>query len=223
VPLKREEVARAALQVLDEVGLDRLTVRRLAAHLDIQNPSLYTHFTSKQELLNCMAELMIADALAELRPARQDQDWADWLAEFARLFLRMMFRYRDGARIMAEANLSLTKLFEGAELALGILQNAGFSATDAADGMITALHYVLGHAFQAEADPVLREYGKDDRSPKSLQIAIDGERLPRLAALLHTTDVLSPTSANARFEAGLSLILDGLRVKLAQERSNQQG
>lgn len=61
MPLQRETVARAALQLLDEVGLDGLTMRRLAAYLDIQNPSLYWHFTKKQELLNCIAVLMIAE------------------------------------------------------------------------------------------------------------------------------------------------------------------
>lgn len=62
--LQRETVARAALHVLDEVGLEGLTMRRLAAYLEVQNPSLYWHFTNKQELINCMAELMIAEAFA---------------------------------------------------------------------------------------------------------------------------------------------------------------
>ena len=79
MPLQRETVVRAALHLLDEVGLDGLTVRRLATYLDIQNPTLYWHFTNKQELLNCMAELMISDAFAELQPLGPDQDWADWL------------------------------------------------------------------------------------------------------------------------------------------------
>src|SRR5215831_4715307 len=84
VPLHRETVARAALHLLDEVGMDGLTMRRLAAELDIQNPSLYNHFTSKQELLDCMAALMIADGFDNLHSLRPDQDWADWLAELAR-------------------------------------------------------------------------------------------------------------------------------------------
>jgi AcrR family transcriptional regulator len=48
MPLQRETVVRAALHLLDEVGLDGLTMRRLAAYLEIQNPSLYWHFTNKQ-------------------------------------------------------------------------------------------------------------------------------------------------------------------------------
>jgi AcrR family transcriptional regulator len=59
MPLQRETVARAALQLVDEVGLDGLTTRRLATSLNIQSPTLYWHFTNKQELVNCMAEVMV--------------------------------------------------------------------------------------------------------------------------------------------------------------------
>jgi TetR/AcrR family tetracycline transcriptional repressor len=210
-------VARAALHVVDEVGLDALTMRRLAAHLDIQNPSLYWHFTNKQELLNCMAELMLADAFAELHALRQGQDWADWLAGFARLFRKMMFGHRDGARILAEADMSLTRFLEGLELALEVLQDAGFDATEAAVAVVTVIHFVLGHAFQAQADPLF-QHAESDNSRHTPEFPIDGERFPRVAAFLHSIDVLSPATADAQFEEGLSLILDGLRAKLAKER-----
>ena len=69
MPLERETVARAALVVLDEVGLDGLTVRRIAEALGVQNPALYWHFKNKQDLLDRMAEVMLADAFAELGAA----------------------------------------------------------------------------------------------------------------------------------------------------------
>jgi TetR/AcrR family tetracycline transcriptional repressor len=98
MPLQRETVARAALDVVDEVGLDGLTMRRLAAELEIKNQSLYWHFTNKQELLNCMAELMFAEIFAELQNPEQSQEWPEWLAAFARLFRQAMLAHRDGAR-----------------------------------------------------------------------------------------------------------------------------
>ncbi len=96
-------------------------MRLLAAYLDIQNPSLYWHFTNKQELLNCMADLMIAEAFTELQSPEPAQDWADWLAAWARRLRKMMLAHRDGARVLAEADLSLNNFFEGIELALDIL------------------------------------------------------------------------------------------------------
>ena len=220
MPLQRETVARAALQLVDEVGLDGLTVRRLAADLDIQNQSLYWHFTNKQELLNCMAELMIADAFAELQHPGSEQDWAEWLAAFARRFRSTMLAHRDGARILAEADVSLSDFFVGMELALDVLQHAGFDESTAAAGVITVIHFILGNVFQVQADPSSHVHREDEKSPHAPMVPFDEERFPRIAAFLHTTDLPSPASAEAQFEAGLSLLLDGLRANLAQERPN---
>lgn len=218
MPLQRETVARAALQLVDEVGLEGLTVRRLAADLDIQNQSLYWHFTNKQELLNCMAELMIADAFTELHHPGSERDWAEWLAAFAGRFRSTMLAHRDGARILAEADLSLSNFFEGLELALDVLQNAGFDENTAAVGVITVIHFILGNVFQAQADPSSLPYGEDEKRPHTPMPPFNGERFPRIAAFLHTTDVLSPSFVDAWFERGLSLILGGLRANLAKER-----
>lgn len=220
MPLQRESVARAALHLLDEVGLDGLTMRRLAADLDIQNQSLYWHFTNKQELINCMAELMIADAFAELQYPDPEQDWAEWLTAFARRFRRTMLAHRDGARVLAEADVSLSNFFEGIELALDVLQHAGFDGNTATAGVITVIHFILGNTFEAQADPSSLRNKEDEKSPHPRSLPIDRERFPRIVAFLHSIDVLSPAEASAPFEAGLSLILDGLRANLAQERSN---
>ncbi|HEX6481629.1 MAG TPA: TetR/AcrR family transcriptional regulator C-terminal domain-containing protein [Ktedonobacteraceae bacterium] len=220
MPLQRETVARAALHVVDEVGLDGLTMRRLAADLEIQNQSLYWHFTNKQELINCMAELMIAEAFAELQHPGSEQDWADWLTAFAHRFRRTMLAHRDGARILAEADMSLSNFFEGLELALDVLLNAGFDENTATGGVITVIHFILGNVFQVQADPSSRVDGEDEQSPHAPMVPFDEERFPRIAAVLHTSGVPSQASAEVQFEAGLSLILDGLRANLAKERSN---
>jgi TetR/AcrR family tetracycline transcriptional repressor len=220
LPSRRETVARAALQLLDEVGLDGLTMRRLAAELEIQNPSLYNHFTSKQELIDYMAALMIADGFADLHPPGLDQDWADWLAEYARLLRRIMLAHRDGARVLAEADVTLSDFSVGIELLLDGLQKVGFDAPIAATGVIVVTNYVLGNTFEAQADPSALHPGTDDTSSSAKRPAFDERRFPRIAALLHATDARSPAEASVIFEAGLSLILDGLRTKLAPGCTN---
>src|SRR5215217_6285359 len=59
VPLKREEVVGAALELLDEDGLDGLTTRRLAGRLGVRVGALYWHVESKQELLAAVADRFI--------------------------------------------------------------------------------------------------------------------------------------------------------------------
>src|SRR5215469_16282537 len=96
--LERRMVVHAALQLLDEVGLERLTTRRLAEALGVQGPALYWHFKNKQELIDEMARALLADAYG---PIREDQDWTQWLIEGARRLRKTMLSYRDSAQLIA--------------------------------------------------------------------------------------------------------------------------
>jgi TetR/AcrR family transcriptional regulator, tetracycline repressor protein len=216
--LQRESVARTALQVVDEVGLDGLTMRRLAAELDIQNQSLYWHFANKQALLNCMAEQMITDAFTKLRPQEPGEDWAEWLTAFAHLFRRALLTRRDGARILAEADLSFTHFFDGLESALNVLLNAGFDGSTAIAGMIAVIQFVLGNVFESQADPASHQNEGDSCHLPATKLPVDEQRFPRIAALLPLTEMFSPLAVEARFEAGWSLILDGLRANFPEKR-----
>lgn len=50
--------------MLDDVGLDAITIRRLAERIGVQPGALYRHFTSKRELLDAMVERIVAEAPA---------------------------------------------------------------------------------------------------------------------------------------------------------------
>ncbi len=64
--LTRDQVVGVALDLLDEVGLDNLTMRRLAAALGVKNGATYWHFPSKQALLEAMADAMLGGLTAGL-------------------------------------------------------------------------------------------------------------------------------------------------------------
>jgi len=218
MPLQRETVARAALRLVDEVGLDGLTIRRLAAYLNIQNPSLYWHFKNKQELLNYMAELMLADFFAELQ--EPDQDWADWLAMYARQLRSKMLAQRDGARILAEADPSRSRFFEGFERVLDVLRHVGFDENKAAVGVITLQNYIMGNVFEVQAHPFSLASDEDENHRSALRLSLDEEHFPNVAAFLRTPALYSSAWASAQFETGLSLFLDGLRTQFAREHSD---
>src|SRR5262245_48256506 len=99
--LTRPAIIRTALRLLDQVGLDGLTVRRLAAELGVQSPALYWHFRSKQELLDQMADAIIR--AAGMGPPHRGESWQDWLIRRARAYRRSVLAHRDGARLVAGA------------------------------------------------------------------------------------------------------------------------
>ena len=82
--LSAENIARAALEELNRVGLDGLTVRAVAQALDVQAPALYWHFKGKQELLDAMAAIIFVEAVSDLEGPRRATEWHEWAADCAR-------------------------------------------------------------------------------------------------------------------------------------------
>jgi AcrR family transcriptional regulator len=70
--LSREAVAAAALGVVDEVGLEAASMRRVAQALDTGPASLYVYVRDRQELMELAYDLALAEV--EL-PTDADGDW----------------------------------------------------------------------------------------------------------------------------------------------------
>ena len=83
--LQPNTVIRAALDLLNEVGVDGLTTRKLAERLGGQQPALYWHFRNKRALLDALAEAMLAENHTHSVP-RADDDWRSFLIGNARSF-----------------------------------------------------------------------------------------------------------------------------------------
>ena len=141
-------VVRAALELLNEAGLDGLTTRRLADALGVQGPALYWHFKNKQELIDEMSRAMISDAYGPLRP---DQDWAQWLLEGARRLRRTMLSYRDSARLIAGYRPTSLHGRVDPEAFFGPLKDAGFGWPDAAWAAITMAQFTFGFTMDEQA------------------------------------------------------------------------
>ncbi|WP_166462914.1 TetR/AcrR family transcriptional regulator [Amycolatopsis acidicola] len=80
VPLiSRRSVIRVGLDLVEQEGMDALTVRRIAKELDVNAASLYHYFASKEEILTSVTRA----ALAEMPvPAmKEGEDWRHWFAE----------------------------------------------------------------------------------------------------------------------------------------------
>src|SRR3954453_5093739 len=61
VPTTRNDVVRAAIEVLDDEGLAGLTLRGVAARLGVSAPTLYWHVRDKRHLLDLVADQVLAD------------------------------------------------------------------------------------------------------------------------------------------------------------------
>jgi TetR/AcrR family tetracycline transcriptional repressor len=207
MPLARESVVRVALTLLDEVGLDGLTVRRLAERLGVQNPALYRHFKNKQDLLDAMARAMVADAFVGTGLPATGEYWMEWLADVATRFQRTLLAYRDGARVIGLADLSGSDLLATQEMALRVLTVAGFDLRAALVSVVAIFDYALGAAFEEQTDPTHTTLRRGDTSRSR---PLDTARLPLMAAALDEFAVTGTGSPRLGFKGGLDLILAGM-------------
>jgi AcrR family transcriptional regulator len=214
LPLTREHVVRAALKLLDEVGLDGLTVRRLADDLGVQNPALYWHFRDKHELLDEMASTVIGDAFATLQPPADRADWRGVVWGIAQAFRRAMLACRDGARLIAGADLMREDHLAGLDQAVRHLMDAGFTGIEAFAGILAAVHYTIGTTFQQQADPRRAPAATvdRDRGAQLTGLLADRQRLPTLAAIFSDLGPADHGEA-AVFDSGLALLIDGLGLR----------
>jgi TetR/AcrR family transcriptional regulator, tetracycline repressor protein len=199
---------KTALDLLDEVGLDGLSLRRLAKELGVQAPALYWHFKNKQELLNQMVEAIVANEPQAHAPAA-GQAWDDWIAEHARRMRAALNRRRDGA-MLAASTRPQPNMWKDIELELSMLVEAGLTPADALHSLMAIGNYVSGFTLEEQAGRMRGDTGDPDpaqreASMKALSI------YPTLHKALQTAG--DPRS-DAGFEAGLAYIIDGIRQRV---------
>ena len=127
--VNREMVIRAGLKLLNQVGLEQLTLRLLGSDLKIQAPTLYWHFKSKEDLIDAMATMVLAEGAGQLVPAKESLDWVAWAASFGTGLRKTLLAYRDGARLVAGTRLTATRYMKTAERIAGKVIESGFTAT----------------------------------------------------------------------------------------------
>ncbi|MDO9224152.1 MAG: TetR/AcrR family transcriptional regulator C-terminal domain-containing protein [Caulobacter sp.] len=158
--LTRADIVSAALALLDEVGLDGLSTRRLAERLGVRGPSLYWHVKTMAELRDHMAEAILAEAMGRADAASFDGGWREWLAAGARGYRRAALSRRDGARLLSMARPTGARSDLSYPAMVQRLRTAGFSASDAHDSMMALGRYVLGWVlFEQASDDLDREHG----------------------------------------------------------------
>ncbi|GAA2033212.1 TetR/AcrR family transcriptional regulator C-terminal domain-containing protein [Catenulispora yoronensis] len=194
--LEREAIVDAAIKLLDEVGLDGLSMRRLAKDLDVQAPALYWHFKNKQELLDHM---LVAMSTEELRVPRPGQPWDEWLVERTTRLYRGLGEHRDAARLAASTRPT-PDLLPGIEAMVSALTTAGFTPAESLHSILAISNFVTGSALEREGT---REHG-DGAIP-------DVTPFPLLR-----TATASGLDPDVVFDHGLRILVGGMRAILTE-------
>ena len=147
--LTRERLVESALQLVNEDGLDGLSMRALAERLDVKASSLYWHVRDRRELLELLAESMLESVG---RPRRRPT-WRESVLAIGDALARHVAAQKDAGRILLEVPQALERSATFAELT-ALLQAGGLQSAEAAGLALMVMTYVIaGRAPAEEAAP----------------------------------------------------------------------
>ena len=208
MPLQKQQIVQAALAILDRDGLEGVTLRRLATELTIKAASIYWHIPNKETLLDEMANAILEAHFAAMDLGDDRRDWAAWLDTLAHELRRAMLAYREGARVVSGAHLTIAvMLAKLLDLSTRVLHNAGFSYSQAATVTMTITTYTFGYVIEEQASPPLAHIPDTPAGA----FAPTGQ-LRTLTQALNAWRAAGE-DANTLFDTGVRIIINGVRAE----------
>ncbi|WP_329568622.1 TetR/AcrR family transcriptional regulator C-terminal domain-containing protein [Kitasatospora sp. NBC_01266] len=206
MPIDRDHAVRVALRMLDEDGLEKLSLRRIAAELDVKAPALYWHFANKRALLDHMTDLMLAPLLPRLAGPDPVDAWPQWLERMALLVRETLLAHRDGAQVALGAGLGrATALGTVIERSVEVLHAAGFELGEASRIAGAFNAFLLGRAAEEQSMP----------APGQVDLAAFAAAYPMLATGMAKRAADGDTPETA-FRYAVGIMLAGIRALHAE-------
>jgi len=204
IPLSRDRILRTALDLADASGLEALTMRRLGNELGYEAMSLYRHIANKDDLLDGMLDLVLAEW-----DLPDGDDAVEAIRTTARSVHQGLRRHPWAARLlMTGAHIRPRRLAYG-EFLLGRLRDAGLDA----DRRYHVYHlldgFIFGFSLWEIAYTSMGDPDFADRVAEFMQ-QIPWDDYPNFTEHRdqHMTD--GPHREASAFDVGLDLILAGL-------------
>jgi AcrR family transcriptional regulator len=206
--LNRERILEKGLALADESGIDAISMRKLGQTLGYEAMSLYNHVANKDDLLDGMLDLVLAEmepplpgeGVAGIRRAAISAHDALTRHLWAAALLMTPTRIRPGRLVFMDA-------------LLGALREAGFSPETTYHAYHVIDAHIIGFSlWQSTHDFSLPQDISDDLRG-ILERMVPRETYPSLHehGMQHLDGTFDGVSA---FEYGLDLLLAGLEEKL---------
>jgi len=197
-----EQVVTAAIAIVDESGLEALSMPKLAGRLGVGTMTLYTYVENKDDLLDRMASTLFRDLEVPTGTG------LNRLGGYFRSFRLAALRHPALTRILATGRITIPKVFDHLETLFSALQADGIDPKISVRTFYAALSYTIGFVVWETPRAQLQspEYYPlqwagllDDLDPANYPI-LTGEAAPHLGSV----------ASEAQFEWGLQTLLSGI-------------
>src|SRR5258708_3199184 len=147
--LSRSRLVAEALNLIQEDGLDALSMRGLADRLNVKAASLYWHVRDRRELVELLAESILETA----GPARSRPDWRSSVLDAGGALGERVAGQKDANRILLEGPDSLGRSGSCATVK-GLLEAAGLLPAEASEVALMAMVHVIASSAPIPEPPI---------------------------------------------------------------------
>lgn len=211
-PLSRQAIAEAAVRLVDREGLPSLTMRRLGGELQVEAMSLYSYFSTKEDILNEVVDLLFREVV--LPP--DNPDWEQFSRELFSAFRSVLLSHPNTVPLLVTRSPRSPAALASIEASLRCLRQAGFDRATALDGYRVLMSFTVGYLLQE----VSRSDDTDDVDPDSWGTgfyALSDLTSDETPHLLDLAPVALQRQAGEQFATGLMLVLEGLKTRLGAQ------
>ncbi len=194
--LSRSLIAETAISLIDQEGLDKLSMRRLGRALEVEAMSLYNHVKNKSDLFDAVHETLLSPF-----EVPQTEDWRQAVRQTCRSFMSLLRAHPGCIPLMASRSATTPGSLKVLEQCVGLLMKAGFSPAESLMAFQSLFSLLLGHA-------IFHYQRRDPESFANPELYQDYPILSQVAPSLQ----LPPEE---ELEFALEVLIDGLEGRLS--------
>jgi len=209
-PLSRKRVLRAAIAHADKVGLEELSMRKLAEVLQVAPMALYRHIENKEDLIDAMIDVVFT----EIEPPARDGEWRTAMRQRAISVRNALERHRWAIGLMESRLHPGPANLRHHDAVLGNLRAAGFSVEQSAHAYSLLDSYIYGFALTKMNLPFENGRGDVPEIAESMLEPFPVDSYPNLVEFITDHAMKPGYQYGDEFEYGLDLILDALERAL---------
>jgi AcrR family transcriptional regulator len=218
--LTREQVLVAALAIIDQDGVEALTMRRLGQALDRNPMGIYRHAADKDALLDGVVEHVLSALVVSRDPDHDaeddDGDWETVLRRTAHAFRRIALAHPNAVPLLVTRSvtgpLALRPLgtLRPLEELLEVFIGAGFDP----HGALHAARLFTGFLYGHLQDELQQRVPDPDETDDLLRLGLHRLPITQFPRLRSLATVLAAYDGAAELDEGLDIVIAGLRSQL---------
>lgn len=203
--LTRDRIIEGAVELADDIGVDALTIRKLATSLNVKPMTIYHYVASKEAIVDGMVDVVFS----EIELPSVDTDWKSAIRERSTSARAILARHPWAVPLMESRRAPGPATLRHHDAVLGCLRNGGLSVEMTAHAYALLDAFIYGFAIQEASLPATSGEEMAELVDEVFEMA-PADEYPYLMELTREHILKPGYDFGNEFEFGLNLILDGL-------------